>query len=263
MARTLVISNRKGGSGKSATAVNLAVELAARGQRVLLVDLDTQGHCAVGLGVQVPRAAPTVHGFLAGHNTLRAAVRDTGWFGVRLIAADNLSDHSVSGDRALLLRAALLGEGFLDEFDTVLLDTPPSLDGLLLNALCAADWVLVPFVPHFLSGEGVRQLARVIFRVSSRGLNDRLRILGFVPIMVDMRVGQHRAVSAGLGQQFGAARLLGGIRNDIRVAEAFAAGQPLRALAPKSRAVADYEALARSLDGLWAAPGANEPVHHA
>ena len=147
MARTLVISNRKGGSGKSATAVNLAVELAARGQRVLLVDLDTQGHCAVGLGVQVPRAAPTVHGFLAGHNTLRAAVRDTGWFGVRLIAADNLSDHSVSGDRALLLRAALLGEGFLDEFDTVLLDTPPSLDGLLLNALCAADWVLVPFVP--------------------------------------------------------------------------------------------------------------------
>ena len=251
MARTLVISNRKGGSGKSSTSVNVAAELAALGQRVLLIDLDTQSHCALGLGVTQQRDAHTVHSFLAGRNTLRQALQATAWPGLHLIGADPLCDHGGVGEGDTRLRNALESEGLLEDYDTIVLDTPPSLDGLLINALCAADRVLVPFVPHFLSGEGVRQLARVVFRVASRGMNDRLRVLGFVPVMVDTRIGQHREVTAALSHQFGAARLLPGIRNDIRVAEAFGAGKPVRAYAPKSRATSDYAELVRVMLSLW------------
>ncbi len=251
MARTLVISNRKGGSGKTSTSVNVAAEMAAQGQRVLLIDLDTQGHCAVGLGFKPPRDAPTVHGFLAGRHGLRQAVVASGWPGLHLVAADPLFEHGGVGASELLLRDSLVAEGLVDDYDTIILDTPPSLDGLLINALCAADRVLVPFVPHYLSGEGVRQLARLLFKVASRGLNERLKVLGFLPVMVDLRIGQHREVNASLSHQFGAARLLPGIRTDIKVAEAFAVGKPVRVHSPGSRAAADYAAAALLIDQLW------------
>ncbi len=251
MARTLVISNRKGGSGKSSTSVNVAAELAAQGQRVLLIDLDTQGHCAVGLGIKPARDAATVHGFLAGRSSLRQALVESAWPGLHLIPADPLFEHGGVGESESKLRDALAAEGLLADYDTIVLDTPPSLDGLLLNALCAADRVLVPFVPHYLSGEGVRQLARILFKVASRGLNDRIRVLGFLPIMIDLRIGQHREVNASLSHQFGAARLLPGIRTDIKVAEAFAVGKPVREHAPNSRAAADYAAAVKSLETLW------------
>jgi chromosome partitioning protein len=251
MARVLVVSNRKGGSGKSSTSVNVAAEMAARGQRVLLIDLDTQSHCAIGLGIKTQRDAPTVHGFMAGRHPLRAALLTSQWPGLHLMAADPLFEHGAVGEREFLLRDALQAEGLHDEYDTIVLDTPPSLDGLLLNALCAADRVLVPFLPHHLSGEGVRQLARVLFRVASRGLNERLKVLGFLPVMLDLRIGQHREVSAGLSHQFGSARLLPGIRTDIKVSEAFAAGKPVRAHAPHSRAASDYTAAVQQLETLW------------
>jgi chromosome partitioning protein len=121
-----------------------------------------------------------------------------------------------------------------------------------MNALCAADRVLVPFVPHFLSGEGVRQLARVLFRVASRGQNDRLKVLGFLPVMQDLRIGQHREITSGVSHQFGLARVLPGVRTDIRIAEAFAAGKPVRAHAPKSRAAQDYAVVASAIESQWA-----------
>jgi chromosome partitioning protein len=252
MARTLVISNRKGGTGKSSAAVNLAAEMAARGRRVLLIDLDTQGHCAVGLGIRAARHSPTVHGFLAGTNTLRQAIHESAWSGLHLIAADTQAEHGLGAEREMLLREGLLAEQLEADYDLIVLDSPPSHDALLLNALCAADRVLVPFVPHFLSAEGVRQLARVLFKLASSGHNERLRVLGFLPVMLDGRIVQHRDVHARLAHQFGAARMLPGIRTDIRVAEAFGAGKPVRDYAPQSRAAADYAAVATAVDGLWA-----------
>ncbi|MCV2361980.1 ParA family protein [Paucibacter sp. DJ1R-11] len=243
-AHSISICNRKGGSGKSSTAVNLAAEMAAAGQKVLLIDLDTQGHGAIGLGIQLPRKAATVHGALAGRNGLREGILASRWAGLDLLPADTLADHGAAWGDEQHLRRALEAEGVLADYDLVLLDSPPSLDGLLLNALCAADQVLVPFLPHFLSADGVKQLARVILRVASRGLNERLRVLGYLPVMLDARIGQHRLVNSSLAQQFGGSRLLPGIRSDIRVAEAFGAGVPVRVHAPKSRAAADYQTLA-------------------
>jgi len=250
-ARILVITNRKGGTGKTSLAVNLASEYAARGRKVLLIDLDSQSHCAIGLGVPQVRGAASAQGFLAGKNSLRAALRNGVLPGLDLVPADPLFNHAGSGEVSNALGVALEKEGLLREYELIVLDTPPSLDGLLLNALCAAERVLVPFVPHHLSGEGVRQLARVIFRVASRGMNDQLRVLGFVPVMLDSRIGLHREVCEDLGQQFGRERLLPGIRVDIRVAEAFSRGKPVRDHASRSRAAEDYAVVADAIDRLW------------
>lgn len=251
MARILAVTNRKGGTGKTATAVNVAAELAARGQRVLLVDLDTQGHSGVGLGFRGERGSPTVHGWLAGRHSLGAALWESRWPGLSLVPADPLFEHGSTPADESRLWQTLQDEGLLQRFDCVVLDTPPSLDVLLLNALTAADRVLVPFVPHPLAGEGVKQLARVLFKVASQGRNDRLKVLGFLPVMLDLRIGLHREVRDGLGQQFGRERLLPGIRNDIRLAESFASGCPVRVHAPASRAAADYAAATEALWRRW------------
>ncbi|NDY90497.1 ParA family protein [Ideonella livida] len=259
MGRVLAITNRKGGSGKTSCAVNLAAEWAAAlpprpdgpRARVLLVDLDSQGHCAVGLGVQPARGAPTVHGFLAGRHALRPAIVPTPVPGLDLVPADPLFEHGQARPDERTLARALREEGLAEAYEVILLDTPPSLDLLLLNALCAAERVVVPLMPHHLSAEGVKQLARLMFRVSSQGLNPQLRLLGFLPVMLDGRIGVHRQVLADLGRQFGPQRLLPGIRNDIRVAEAFGAGKPVRLHAPGARATADFGQALQALRERW------------
>ncbi len=247
---TLVITNRKGGTGKTTTAVNLAAEFAAGGRRVLLIDLDTQGHCAVGLGIQVGRGEPTLHDLLRDPaQRLRPRIRPTRWPGLDLVPADALFDHGAGPGDPARLAQALRDEGLLADYDLVLLDTPPSLDVLLMNALVAAQHVLVPFVPHALSAEGIRSLIRVLFQVSTR-YNPGLRLLGLLPLMQDRRISHHRDVAEGVAHQFGAQRLLSGVRGDIKLVEAFAHHLPVRYHAPKSRGAEDYAQVAREVTTL-------------
>ena len=247
MLQSLVISNRKGGTGKTTVSVNLAAELAAQGLRVLLVDLDSQNHCAVGLGVQTPRGAATVHDlFRDATATLAAAVQATAYPNLFLVPADPLFEHGSGFRDEGLLGRALLEEGIGAAFDLVILDTPPSLDILLINALSAAQGIIVPYVPHPLSYEGVRQLMRVLFRIKS-GANPALKIIGFLPVMVAEHIRQHRDITGEIAHQFGAPRVLSGIRTDIKLAEAFGAGQPIRRYAPRSRAAGDFAALAQAV----------------
>ncbi len=247
MAKIIAISNRKGGTGKTTVAVNLAAELAALGRRVLLVDLDSQGHCAAGLGVKVDKGAPTAHDiFLDPQASLNAAARRTNDPNLALAPADQLFEHGSGPRDERRLALALAREDIAADFDLVILDTPPSLDHLLLNALTAAHWVLVPYVPHPLSLEGMRQLMRVLFKVMS-GANPHLKILGLLPTMAAEHIRQHRLVTGEVSRQFGAPRVLAGIRNDIRLAEAFGAGKPIRRYAPKCRGAEDFAALAATL----------------
>ena len=243
----IAISNRKGGTGKTTVSVNLAAELAALGQRVLLIDLDSQGHCAVGFGLKPSPNGRSVHRlFIDPSATLSAAIQPTALETLWIAPADPLFDHGsgVRNDRRL--RNAILDEKLAERFDLIIIDTPPSLDALLVNGLIAASRVLVPYVPHFLSYEGVRQLMRALFKVMTRD-NRNLKILGFLPTMAADHIRQHRAVTHEVSQQFGAHRVLPGIRNDIRLAEAFAAGQPIRLYAPKSRGATDFARLAEHL----------------
>lgn len=236
----LVVTNRKGGSGKTTTSVNLAAEFAALGRRTLLVDLDTQGHCAVGLDVATGRETLTVHHlFRDTRARLLAAVHPTAWPNLHLVPADPLFEHGMGTVGQLRLSRAITEEKLADRYDVIILDTPPSLDDLLLNGLCAARWVVVPFLPHHLSGEGIRSLARVLFKVKS-SVNPQLQVLAFLPVMLDRRICQHRTVSEGVSRQFGQGRLLSGIRSDIKLVEAFAHRRPIRAYMPGCRGAEDY-----------------------
>lgn len=244
MPTTLVVSNRKGGAGKTTVSVNLAAALAALGRRVLLVDLDSQSHCAMGVGIKVGKTTPTSHDlFRSQEARLAAAILPTAFPNLALVPADPLFEHGSGRRDEGLLAQALAEEEITTAFDVVILDTPPSLDILLLNALMAADWVLVPYVPHPLSFEGVRQLTRVLFKIIS-GPNQGLKLAGFLPMMVAEHIRQHRAVNSDVARQFGDLRILPGIRNDIRLAESFGAGKPIHYYAPQSRAAEDFAILA-------------------
>lgn len=241
--RVVAVCNRKGGAGKTTTSVNLAAELAFLGWRVLLVDLDSQGHCAVGLGMKVRPAEPTAHAmFKDTQARLMDAVRASPFDNLFLAPAEQMFEHDRGLRDEQRLARALADDELVARFDVVILDTPPSLDLLLLNALSAAHWVLVPYVPHPLSFEGIRQLMRVLFKVMSTQ-NPDLKVLGFLPTMAADHVRQHRLVSRDVSHQFGASRVLKGIRNDIKLAEAFAAGKPVRYYAPGSRGAQDFSDL--------------------
>jgi chromosome partitioning protein len=243
----LVITNRKGGAGKTTASVNLAAEFAATGKRVLLVDLDSQGHCAVGLGVEIKKGQVFVHDIFTTPNLpLADAVCKTAIQNLFLLPANKTFQHHNSGNDEQCLARALAHESITKKFDLVIIDTPPSLDNLLLNALSAATWVLVPYVPHPLSFEGVRQLVRVLFKVISEK-NPKLKILGFLPVMTANHVRQHRQITEQVTKQFGALRVLNGIRTDIKLAEAFGAGKPVRFYAPKSRGAEDFAELTAML----------------
>jgi chromosome partitioning protein len=247
---TIVVSNRKGGAGKTTVSVNLAAELAALGLRVLLVDLDSQGHCAIGFGIKVRRGEASVHDiFRHAEARLASAVQATAFDNISLAPADPLFDHGEGLRDEGRLKRALCEPEIVANFDVVVLDTPPSLDILLLNALTAANWVLVPFVPHPLSSEGVNQLMRVLFKMMS-SKNQQLKLAGFLPMMGSDHIRIHRTVCGEVEHQFGAARMLAGIRNDIRLSESFATGKPIRYYAPRSRAAEDFAQLGGAISQL-------------
>ncbi|WP_404419921.1 ParA family protein [Marinospirillum sp.] len=233
----LAISNRKGGTGKTTTAVNLAAELAARQYRVLLVDTDSQGHCALGLGIRWRPGQPNLHDLFSDRPpSLQEVILKTATPGLDLVAANTRFEGLWGTEDTGILKRALEEA---QDYDFILLDTPPSVDLVLINALTAASGVLIPAVPHHLGAEGVRQLTQLFYRVASRD-NPGLKLLGIVPVMADPQVPGHREVVEELKKAFGPGRMLRGVRRDQRLAEAFAAGQPIRQYAGRSRGAMDY-----------------------
>lgn len=250
LAKIISVSNRKGGAGKTTVSVNLAACLAALGKNVLLIDLDSQGHCAVGLGLKPAKDQPKVHDlFRSQHITLAETIMQTAFPGLSLSPADQTFEHGSGNRDETTLARALHSSDVMHRFDIIIIDTPPSLDLLLLNALSAAHWVLIPFVPHPLSFEGIKQLMRVLFKVMS-STNRQLKILGFLPVMVAQHIRQHKDTLGNIANDFGGHRVLQGIRTDIRLAEAFAAGRPINNYDAKSRGCADFIYLGKVINSL-------------
>ncbi|MBT8763069.1 ParA family protein [Desulfohalobiaceae bacterium Ax17] len=248
----VAIANRKGGTGKTTTAVNLAAEWARQGKKCLLIDLDTQGHAGWGLGFKDIRKFD-----LYAHDMfhdpqfrLHTAVHKTVFENLYFVPANLDFQTSKANPDNLILKRQLADLLAHQTFARIILDTPPTLDLILVNALAAAHGVLIPFLPHYLAGIGVRQMARLFYQVATN-YNKELRLIGLFPVMFDRRIKMHQQVIRELTAQFGQQRILRGIRTNVRLAEAFAAGQPVSHYAPKSPGAMDYHLLAEELETLW------------
>ena len=254
--RVLSISNQKGGVGKTTTAINLATALAAIGERVLILDLDPQGNASTGLGVPRQKRATTVYDVLMGEAPLKNAVMPTSLPGLSLVPADaDLSGIELelgqATGRSFRLRDALRPlreDESKDRFTYVLIDCPPSLNLLTVNAMSAADAVLVPLQCEFFALEGLTQLMRTVDLVRG-SLNPSLEIQGVVLTMYDRRNALSEQVASDVRGHFGDKVYQTVIPRNVRVSEAPSFGKPVLIYDLKCAGSQAYLKLARELVG--------------
>ena len=261
---SLAIINQKGGVGKTTTAVNLSAALARSGRRVGLIDLDPQAHASLHLGADPKRPMPTTYDLLAGDATFGETWREV---------EENLSVAPAHIDLAAVeveLATAVGRETILrdklseskEDFDYVLIDCPPALGVLTLNALTAVEDVFLPLQPHFLALHGLSKLMQTVGLVSER-LNPSLKMAGVVLCLYESGTRLADEVTTDVASYFEQVRAQGPvwehvrlfdtrIRRNIRLAEAPSHGQSIFSYDPASRGASDYRSLAGEVMAYYA-----------
>lgn len=245
MAQIIAVTNQKGGVGKTTTAINVAYNLAKNGQKVLLVDLDPQGNATSGLSVDKSKAG--VRALLRSEKTLEKLVQSTPYKHLDVLATDAElatleTEIASSKDRALRLKKALEEA----DYDIILIDCPPSLGLLTVNALTAANSVLIPVQTEYYALEGLGQLLETM-KLVRQALNPRLSILGVVMTMHSTRTTLSSQVEEQLRSNF-KDRLFGtAVPRNIRVAEAPSHGKPVGEYDKWSKGARAYKQLSKEI----------------
>ena len=252
MSQIYATVNQKGGVGKTTTALNLATYLATFGKSVLLIDMDAQGNASVGIGVDRDKIKGDIYDVLIDGVPLSEVIQNTSIAGLSIApSTPRLAGAEVElvpeNFRELRLKKSL--EAVSDKYDYVIIDCPPSLSLLTVNALAAADAVIIPIQCEYYALEGLSQLTKTIDLVRG-GLNPGLKIRGIILTMYDSRTLLSEQVSEEVRKHFGKKVFKTVIPRNVRLAESPSFGQPILFYDPSSSGALAYEALAREvLDG--------------
>ena len=248
-AKVIAVANQKGGVGKTTTAVNLAACASVLGRRVLLFDLDPQANATSGVGIEKVEGASAYHALL-GQGSLLEKIQKTAFEGLELIPSEvDLCGADIELPRSdnylQRVNAAMQPVLATERFDLVLVDCPPSLGILTLNAFAASDGVLVPLQCEYYALEGISMLNKVMAQLHDKGINPRLELTGIVMTMYDGRTNLSQQVVSEVRQHFGERVFETMIPRSTRLAEAPSFGKPIIHYDRHSTGAAAYELLAQ------------------
>lgn len=251
MSRIIAIANQKGGVGKTTTAINLSACLAEAGKKVLVIDMDPQGNCTSGFGFRKNEIENTVYELILGQCSLKQSIYDVeNVENLQIIPSNvNLAGAEIElldieNDREYILRNEI--DYVKDDYDFIIIDCPPSLNLLTVNAMTTADSVLVPIQCEYYALEGISQLIHTIDLVKDR-LNEKLRIEGVVFTMYDARTNLSSEVVNNVKENLNTRIFQTIIPRNVKLAEAPSHGLPINLYDSKSAGAESYRNLAKEV----------------